>query len=399
MSKVPMLWLSDSPSCTSGLGRITRDVCTRIAENLSDVFDIATLGYGGTGNKKLPFKEYSIHSVEGWLVPELPLAWKDHVGDREGILMCCWDLSRLGWLTDTNQCANPMLRNWISNTPIIKWLYHPIDAEGPNGKLSIKLANTVKGFDRVLDYTKFSCSVTGNTEHLPHGVDTSVFTPTDKNWAKRKFRQLGFQGLKDSSFLVGIVATNQARKDWALGIQTCKILIDRGIDLKLWIHTDAIERYWDIYALIVDYSLQGRVFITTMNFSDEQMASMYSACDVTLGIGLGEGFGYPIFESLACGTPCITGNYGGTAEWMSDPYPSIEHAVCSAMLVDPESYRYEGPYCCKRPVFSPSSWASTAEQWNPFNTAPMIDPVVLPSELDWNNLWPKWSEWLRKGIE
>jgi glycosyltransferase involved in cell wall biosynthesis len=385
MSKVPMLWLSDSPSCTSGLGRITRDVCTRIAENLSDTFDIATLGFGGPGDKNLPFKEYSIQSVEGWQVPELPLVWKNHVRDREGILMCCWDPSRLGWLADPNKCSLPHVRRFLMDTENMrKFIYAPIDAEGPNGGLSVKLSQTLKGFDRVLNYTSWSSRVTGYPDHLPHGIDTSVFFPTDKNWAKRKFRQVGFQGLKDSSFLVGIVATNQARKDWALGIQTCRILVDRGLDVKVWIHTDAIERYWDIYALIVDYSLQGRVFITTMNFSDEQMASMYAACDVTLGIGLGEGFGYPIFESLACGTPVVHGDYAGAAEFLHHSMRSPEQA-----------WRFEGPFCNQRPIFEPEFWADRAEGVKGMDGGESL----LPDGLKWENVWPKWSEWLRKGVE
>ena len=35
---------------------------------------------------------------------------------------------------------------------------------------------------------------------------------------------------------MGIVATNQARKQWALGIQTAKLLLDRGLDVRVWAH-------------------------------------------------------------------------------------------------------------------------------------------------------------------
>ena len=380
MTKTKLLLLSDSPSATSGLGRITRDLVSRIHENLSDTFEVATLGFGGPGSSRFGWQDYHMNLTSDWTVPELPLVWKDFVGEGDGVLMPVWDLSRLGWLADPSQCANPMLRNWLANNKMQKWVYHPTDAAGPNGKLSVKLANTMKGFDRVLDYSKFSCLVTGNTEYLPHGLDTSIFTPQDKSWSKRKFRQLGFQGLKESSVLVGIVATNQARKDYALGIQTCKALVDRGIDLKLWIHSDAMERFWDIPAMIVDHGLQGRVFITNMNFSDEQMATFYGACDVTLAPS-SEGFGFPIYESIACGTPVVHHDYAGGAEWLD-----------TLMKVRPIAYRHEGPFFSKRPVGDPEAWAYSAKEL-------IGTECNLPSELDWNNLWPKWSEWLKKGIE
>lgn len=378
----PLLIISDSPSATSGLGRITRDLATRIHANMQDVFKVGTLGYGGPGSTKFPWPDYHMHSIEGWLVPELPLVVDDFAGQEEPILMFIWDLSRLAWFADPRQCPMPHLRKFLETKKFKKWLYHPIDAEGPNGRLSVKLAATMKGFDRVLDYSAFSCGVTGNKEHLPHGIDTSVFRPHNRKWAKQEFRKAGFMGLKDDSFLVGIVATNQARKDYALGIQTCKILLDRGLDVRVWIHCDTLERYWDLGALLVDYELQGRVVITTSNFTDEQMSVWYSACNVTLGIG-SEGYGYPLAESTASGTPVVTGEYAGGAE-----------VVPCWMTVEPISYRSEGLYCCKRPVFDAKEWALTAIEQGTDQQA-----VELLPELDWNNLWPRWEKWLREGAQ
>jgi len=384
MARKKILFLSDSVSATSGLGRITRDLAIRVHEHLSDVYEVASVGYGGTGSVSIPFKEYHLHDVNNWLVPELPAIWNDFVGDEEGILMAVWDLSRLYWLGIPESCPIPFLRQWVENAKMKKWAYHALDAEGPNGKLSYRIAQTMKGFDRVLDYSDFSSKITGNPTHLPHGIDTTVFTPHPLAEARERFIKSGFLGLKPDSLLIGIVATNQARKNWQLGFETAKILLDRGHDVRLWAHTDILDRYWSIGNLIVDYGLQGRAAATLNRFTDDQMAWMYSACNLTLGIGP-EGFGYPIAESLACGVPCICGSYGAQAEFAP-----------KAMQVAPIAYTYEGAFCSKRPVHAPGMWADKVEKC----LALRSEKSLLPASVDWNGptLWPAWEKWFREGL-
>src|SRR6516225_2325611 len=82
----PLLIVSDSISCTSGLGRIARDLATRIHANLSDVFRVGTCGYGGPGSSKFKFPEYHVHSIDNWLLPELPQIASDFAPDGDLIL-------------------------------------------------------------------------------------------------------------------------------------------------------------------------------------------------------------------------------------------------------------------------------------------------------------------------
>jgi glycosyltransferase involved in cell wall biosynthesis len=348
---------------------------------MPDVFRVGTVGYGGSGSRKFPWPDYHLHSIDNWLVPELPSIWEDFAGEEEGILMCVWDASRLWWLGTPTTCELPHLRRWAREAKVKKWIYGAIDAEGPNGKLPYRIEETYKGFDRILDYSAFSSKITGHPDHLPHGIDTTVFYPRDHNEARASFIKSGFKDLLPDSLLIGIVATNQARKNWQLGIETCKILLDRGYDVRVWAHTDLLERYWSLTNLVTDYGLVGRVAITMQRFTDDLMATMYSACNVTLGIGP-EGFGYPVAESLACGVPCIVGSYGAQAEFTP-----------KQMQVDPIAYFYEGAYCSERPVHDATKWADRVEANG--RTA------SIPESIDWNGptLWPRWESWFREGVQ
>lgn len=396
---IPFLIFSDAPSASSGLARITRDIATRIATHMPDVFRVATLGYGGPGSSKLPFQQYAWTFREDYMVPELPSIWEDFAGGGEGIILTIQDLSRMLWFARPDlgefTAKDKPLGKWLvkNHGKIKKWAYPPMDAWGPNRKLTTILRETLKGYDRVLAYSDWAADIIDiglpddapDTEALPHGIDTSVFYPRPKPEARKTFfeRLIGKKHpISDDTYVVGIVATNQARKDFGLGIQTVYHL-SKYKNVLLWIHTDTLERNWSLPGLLMDYGLLGKTLMTTGDYSDETLAWAYSACDVTLGIGLGEGFGYPIFESLACGTPVIHGDYGGAAEHLP-----------GWMKVKPLTYRLEGPYSFARPVFEPEAWENLIRQ-----IQPEFSGIELPKELDWNNLWPRWENWLRRGIE
>lgn len=392
----PLLILSDAPTSGTGLGRICGDLTHRIAENMSDTFRVATFGYAGVVSRHLPYHQYVMEGVQDFITPTLPEVWRDWAGEEKGILLTIWDLSRLGWLLRPEmQCDNPVLREFLLKKPFNIWTYLPIDAEGPNGKLTFPLKETLKGTDRSVAYGKWGAGVVDRTmglaedttQYLPHGIDTSVFYERDRTWNRKTFasytKACTLMGsladrVKSDEILISIVATNQARKDWALGIETVAILA-RKHNIRLWIKTDVAERNWSIPALLLDYSLADRAMITFDDLTDEEMARAYSASDLVLGIAP-EGFGYVHVESLACGTPCIVGSYAGGAE-----------LVPSEMHVDPVAFRYESIWACKRPVYNPEDWAAKAEEW-------IGRRATMDAKYDWVNNWSNWKKWLEEGI-
>jgi glycosyltransferase involved in cell wall biosynthesis len=401
VSPIPILILSDAPTAGTGLARITKELALHIASELPDKFRVATMGYGGISSLALPFHQYGIEGMKDWVCPTLPAIWEDFAGTEKGILLTIWDPGRLLWLGQAEKCGllqeYPPVREWLTHRPFELWGYFPIDASGPNDQLTFPLWQAILGYDRVLAYGQWGQDVIARSlqehdsgkdiDHCSHAINTDIFFESNRTLSRQFFfRATGAttmtgksETIRKDEVLVGIVATNQARKDWGLAIETAAILATQK-KLRLWIHTDGLERHWSIPALLIDYGLVEKTVISLNVLSDEKMAEAYSACDITLGIGP-EGWGFPLAESLACGTPVIHGDYGGGAE-----------IVPAEMKVKPIGFRMDGLYAQVRPIYSAQDWAARAIEW--IGKRATLDP-----QYDWKNAWPRWEKWLTKGMK
>jgi len=405
-----LLIVSDAISGSSGLARIARDLSVRIHEHLGDVYDFATAGYGGCGSAKFGFQQYHLESVQSdWVLPSLPEIVNDFAGKEQCICLFIWDPSRLGWFSQPERLGGetllkyPGLKEWLLKANIDRWIYAPVDASGPLDKLTFPLALTLMGFDRILAYGPFGEGVIRRTigdqesdkRHLnwrPHGIDGDTFFPLDRTLCRRlflkhtsaqsmfsMFKQKDTLPLADDEALISIIGTNQARKNWPLGLEVASILAQKH-KVRLWLHTDELERYYSIPSLLVDYSLIGKEMITTGYLSDKVMAEGYSASDLVLGIAP-EGFGYVHAEAMACGVPCITGSYAGGAV-----------IVHPDMTVEPIGFYKEGAYSCLRPVYRAEDWVLKAERWLGRRAEP--DP-----QYEWGRNWRAWEGYLREAAK
>jgi glycosyltransferase involved in cell wall biosynthesis len=399
----PILIVSDAPTSGTGLGRITADLASRIASNMQDACRVATLGYGGIASRHLSHQHYTAEGMDGWLIPSLPEVWDDWAGREKGIILFVSDPSRLQWFSRPEMseelAKHPGLKQFLSKPSFEKWIYAPVDASGPNDRLTFPLAQNLLGFDRILAYGKFGEDVIRRTlgeqesekrhlTSLPHGIDTDVFYPRNKQTSRAFF--FSFTGaasifgkkdlIKQDELLIGCVATNQFRKDMPLLIETVAIL-SRERKIRLWLHTDSLERSsgWSIPALLADHGLLDRAVVSLGHIADEAMAKAYSACDLTLAPGP-EGWGFPIAESLACGTPVVHGSYAGGAD-----------IVPTEMQVPPVAFRYEGIWASKRPVYRPEDWAAKANEWAGRRAR-------LDTRYSWTENWKAWEAYLREAV-
>ena len=402
MRTIPLLFVSDSPEMQTGLARISRDLAT-LASRLPQ-FRVGFLGSGGTGSRQLPFPQYTVQwnissGAGRWGEWTLPQVWADFAGRESGVVFTVWDASRLHWFARPQYLPRGELRAFLEAGHFVRWGYFPFDATGPGDRLTTQATDTLLGYDRILTYTKWADGLVrrslGEEEArrraltwLPHGFNFETFKP----WPKAEGRKLMGPRVHDDDFLIGVVGTNQPRKDWGLVAAACAALRPKvGRRLRLWWHTDVLDRHWNIAALLVDYGLQAITLVSTAQVNDTELSMRYSACDLTLHPGLGEGFCYPMVESLACGTPTLHGDYAGGAD-------ILRTCGLERWLIPPVAWRLDPAGNCVRPVFEPNDWVEAILRVR--EEQPTVEECrASVAFLDWANLWDGcWKRWLLDGV-
>ncbi len=381
---IPILIMSDAPDTTTGLGRITRDLAFVLSE--IPEFRVGTFGRGGIGSKKLSWAQYTFPESEQWGEGLLIKACEDFAGNDNFIIFTIWDVSRLFWFScPTSLPANDPLTTFLLSDKFQRWGYFPIDASGPGKKLSTLSHHALAGYDRLLAYSQFGRDIISSTgvdwqsDYIPHGIHQTTFYDRGREQGRELLRVI------PDCKLVGCVMTNQARKDWGLWAQTAKILIDQDPSYMFWAHIDTLERYWSLPALIEDFGLSEHVRVTQA-VTDDTLAKLYSACDLTVLPSLGEGFGYPIAESLACGTPVVHHDYAAGQE-----------LIKFGGLVSPKTFRLDTLHNIFRPVFIPEDWARKINFviYRDFDRAEVAKSV---DHLHWDKLKYVWKNWFLQGL-
>ena len=381
---IPILILSDAPDSGTGLGRITKDLAY-ILSTMPE-FRVATLGRGGLGSRHLPWAQYVFPESEQWGEGLLIKACEDFSKDEPFIIFTIWDASRLFWFAQPNALpeGHP-LRSFLTSGKFERWGYFPVDAYGINKSLSVLSRNTLSGFGRILAYSKFGVSIIANstrdwaTDFIPHIIHSDIFYDLGKEEGRTTL------GLESHHKLVGCVMTNQARKDWGVWAQTARLLIDKNPNYRFWANVDFLENYWSLPALIEDFGLGDYVRITQA-VTDETLAKLYSACDVTFLPSLGEGFGYPLAESMACGVPAIHTSYGAGTE-----------IVGRENSVDSHTFRLDTLHNVYRPVLDPHMFTQAVD-YRVNHLPPREEVTDSISHLFWYNLAPVWKHWFKKGL-
>jgi glycosyltransferase involved in cell wall biosynthesis len=154
-----------------------------------------------------------------------------------------------------------------------------------------------------------------------HGVDTQAFAPMDRAQAKELAHVAGH-------FVVGCVARNQQRKNLPALVKAFARFARDKPDAVLYLHTQ-VRGHWDMYELVKRFGVEDKTRVTEglgtdRGVPDALLATVYNAMDVFVLPTMGEGFGLPIVESQACGTPALATDYSACPELLPDPIQRLK---------------------------------------------------------------------------
>jgi glycosyltransferase involved in cell wall biosynthesis len=295
-----ILWHSNAPWAATGYGVQTRIFAPRIRDLGHDVAISAFYGLEGS-------------SIKWQGMDVFPRAFHPYGMDVVGMHA----------LSHKADVVISLVDAWVMDNERIsksgaKWVpWFPVDHD----PVPPRVAHAVSHAYAPIVYAKHAqdaCAKAGiNAAYVPHGVETATYKPVDD--AKRRF------GFDDDAFVVGLVAANKgkpSRKALPTQIEAFRRFHARHPEAVLYLHTHlmpdmdgldipAIFKALDVPEDAVRVCDQYR---NIMGYADEVMAALYSSMDVLASVTMGEGFGVPIIEAQACGTPVIVGGWTAMPE-------------------------------------------------------------------------------------
>lgn len=274
--------IADWPYAATGFGNVSKSILTP----LLDRYDIYILAINYSGDYHPSQKDFKYYHVGNHIygINRIPYFLETAAPD---VLLIIQDPFIADKLITKVRTVAPDL-------PCI--LYTPVDS--PN--IAHKYVNLLNQFQAVVAYTEFGrnellkSGLQAPCYVIPHGVDTDTFYPVDRDDARRKLDLPD-----DNRFIVGYVATNQARKKIDVWLYTINEWLKRypHDDVYVYYHGQIrrqggldipqyVEEYLDVENARQGYDLRlsNRIMVTDDSeyfvMGEEFMKYMYNALDV-----------------------------------------------------------------------------------------------------------------------
>lgn len=301
-----ILWSSNAPWANTGYGIQAKHILPRLRAMGHDVAVFAFYGLRGAALEAGDLRVYPAYQ-HPWGVDIVTGHLKHFKAD---LMISLQDV----WVLPENYAD-------LVHEGGAKWAaWFPVDHE-PIPPLVLARARSA---DYALTYSEF-----GNREarkaglncpSIPHGVsdvylDASIPRPEAREALK----------LPPEAFIISMVAANKgqpSRKALPENLAAFRRFLDVRPDAILYLHTEetSIRDGIDLKVLIAALGIPRAnmrfvdQYQRVLGIPEEHMALIYRASDVLLAASMSEGFGIPILEAQACGTPVITTRFSSMPE-------------------------------------------------------------------------------------
>lgn len=315
-----ILWHSNAPWANTGYGQQTALVVPQIRDA---GYDIAISALWGLHAAIWEWEGITVYPADGQAgnrtLPAITAHWADSDDITDCLVITLFDV----W---------PMKINGLDQMRVASWV--PVDHDPvPPGVFAFFR----KYGARAVAMSQFGQKALEDKGidafYVPHGVDTSVYRPTGG-----RDRVRAAMNIPEDAYLVGIVANNKgtqpSRKGYPEAFAAFADFASEHDDAYLYVHADKkppdgldlpmTAEHFGIPSERIRWAPQFEYMHGLID--PHAMAVLYSSLDVLLNPSWGEGFGIPIVEAQACGTPVIVSDWTSMTElcgagWLVEGQP------------------------------------------------------------------------------
>lgn len=419
MTKMRVLWQSNSTHSCFGYGVLTRNVVSRLRKNHGhDIIcqGCQTIGKAITdeeGNINLPIRQspFGITVLNAYIktyeINTLITAWDYFVDEGKSLVDIVKD-SKIRWIshaTINTFPINPILRERLSHADLI------IAPSEYNYGL---LRNAGLG---------------AKTVYIPHGVDLKKYkkaNPEEKDLFKKGFWEHTYSQMKDKFVFFCVNRNKGTQKNFYGMFESIAYFKDKFPELFnkcVWLflcdfnerggedidgylnHFQSFEAYKDIKSHIINVfcrpkkeditklkavsNLSQNAFCHFANFAieEDEMNKLYNISDCFISTTMNESAGLPILEAQACGLPIIMTRGSTCGEYVVAPKTGIDVPVAFDVQT--------GVGICKKGYVNTAEFANAMGRMvvdTDFRKKCSDNTQVFIKPYDWNEVVKLWDK-------